>query len=156
MILEIGTVFRWINFPVPRYGEQEKPRWFICIGFSSIVSGIEDIYLCTTTTQLNSFKSSGSRKGHRHFIFNTDKFPFFDEDCIIDFDEKPYTISKEKLNKCKDDISIKGKLDNNTLIMIYNYFFLSNNISLLELHDIHTSYNNAGITGLKKPRPYKK
>jgi len=40
--------------------------------------------------------------------------------------------------------------------MIYNSFLLSKNISPIELLDIHASYNKAGITGLKKPKPYKK
>jgi len=73
LISEIGTVFRWINFPYARYGEKDKPRWFICIGFSSIitsmVTGTEEIFLCTTTTQLDSFKNGGIRKGHRYYIF---------------------------------------------------------------------------------------
>jgi len=32
LTLEIGTVFRWDHFPIPRYGGKTKPRWFISLG----------------------------------------------------------------------------------------------------------------------------
>ena len=154
--LELGTVLRWNNFPDARYGEKNKARWFVCVGFSNLFDQIAEIFLCTTTTQLNSFKYNGNRKGHNHFIFDVNKFNFFDEDCAIDFFEKPYAVNQDRLNKYQNDIEIRGRLDNDTLIFIYNSLFVSKNISPIELSDIHTSYNMAGITGLKKVKPSKK
>jgi len=46
-------------------------------------------------------------------------------------------------------IEEKGKLDEQTLRMIYNRLFRSNAYSRVILRDIHDSFNKAGITGLK-------
>jgi hypothetical protein len=151
--LELGTVFRWNNFPDARYGEKDKARWFICVGFSGIFAQVAEVFLCTTTTQLEAFKDPKRRKGHNHHIFKTKPF---DSECAIDFFEAPYSITQDKIDKLQNDIEIKGKLDKNILTLIYNSLYLSCNISPMELNDIHTSYNNAGITGLKKPKLSKK
>jgi len=156
LTIKIGTVFRWNNFPDARYGEKNKARWFMCVGFSGAFVQISVAYLCTTTTQLEKFKGTGSRRNHDHFIFKTNQFPTFDEDCAIDFDEKPYLIELRKLNAHLKDIEEKGVLDENTLRMIYKRFLRSKHISFKELSDIHNSLNVAGITGLKKPKRFKK
>ncbi len=154
MNLEVGTVFRWDNFPDARYGSEEKARWFICVGFSGKFAQIAMVYLCTTTTQLEKFKKTGSRAAHSKHIFTTNQFQCFEQDCAIDFDERPYPLEKSKLSVCQKDIEIRGSIDKNTLRMIYNRFFRSRSMSYKEIVDIHDSFNMAGITGLKKPKPY--
>jgi len=153
--IELGTVFRWNNFPFPRYPNNEntnKPRWFICVGFSGEFAQVAVAYLCTTTTQVEKFQSSGVRSGHAHFVFKTSQFDFFEEDCVIDFDERPYTMSKEQLKALETEIEIMGILDEQTLRMVYNQLRRSRFISFIELSDIHNSFNMAGISGLKKPK----
>ena len=156
MNLEVGTVFRWDNFSLHRFGGESKPRWFICLGFSGFFAQVAIVYLSTTTTQLQHFGTSGKRRNHSHFIFETNQHPIFEEDCAIDFDERPYHANKANIKSCKNDIIIKGQLNEDTMRMIYNRFYRSRPMSVMELNDIHTSYNNAGIVGLKKPKPLKK
>ena len=151
MNLDIGTLFRWNNFPYPRYGTEIKPRWFIYLGETGPFSQIAILYLATTTTQIQHFQHDGTRAGHAHFKFDIRQFTMFDEDCIIDFDEKPYPIEKEKFLNRQTDIAIKGKFNDDTLRMIYNRFLKSGACSKMEMLDIHNSFNNANITSLKKP-----
>lgn len=155
MNVELGTVFRWTNFPLARYGDKDKPRWFVCVGFSGYLSHVASLYLCTTTTQIDNFNSSGSRKGHSHFIFKVSEFPCFEQDCAIDFDEKPYVIPEGYLSSYEKDLEVRGKLDVDILKMIYKRLLSSDRLSFVELCEIHDSYNRAGITGLKKPKRYR-
>ena len=152
MTLEIGTILRWDNFPLPRYGNETKSRWFIYIGETGLFSQIAIIYLGTTTTQEDHFQAGGTRSGHSHFKFETRQFPEFEEDCILDFDDPPYPIEKKRFLEKQCDISVKGKLREETMRMIYNQFLRSGSCSKMIMLDIHDSFNKAGITGLKKPK----
>ncbi len=156
MNLEVGTVFRWDNFPSHRLGGESKARWFICLGFSGIFAQVAIVYLSTTTTQLQHFGTSGTRRSHSHFIFTTNQHPIFEEDCAIDFDERPYPANEAKIKSCQNDIIIKGRLTEDTMIMIYKRFLRSRSLSYMELNDINNIYINAGIIGLKKPKPLMK
>lgn len=152
MTLEIGTVLKWDNFPLRRYGGELKPRWFIYIGETGLLSQITIIYLATTTTQVDHFQAGGSRSGHNKFTFKTQEFQEFEEDCILDYEERPYDIKKERFLKNQGDISVKGKLKEETMRMIYNLFLRSGSCSNIMMLDIHDSFNKAGITGLKRPK----
>ena len=110
------------------------------------------VYLCTTTTKIDKFKNGGNRCNHSHFKFEVSQFPIFEEACVIDFDEKPYAIEIDRLLSSKADIEIKGKLDDNTLRMIYKRLQQSGSLSYVEMLDIYESFNNCGITGLKRPK----
>ncbi|MDO8723218.1 MAG: hypothetical protein Q7J31_13495 [Syntrophales bacterium] len=152
MTFEIGTVFRWDNFPLPRYGDETKARWFIYLGETGTFSHIAIIYLVTTTTQTNHFQSGGARSGHGHFRFEPRQFPAFEEDSILDFDDQPYAIEKTRYLSNESDISVKGKLKEDTMRMIYNRFLQAGSCSKMVMLDIHDSFNKAGITALKKPK----
>lgn len=115
MTLEIGTVFRWDNFPLPRYGNETKARWFIYLGETRTFSQIAIIYLGTTTTQTAHFQSGGTRSGHGHFRSEARQFPAFEEDCILDFDDPPYSIENEMFLNKQGDIAVKGKLREDTM-----------------------------------------
>lgn len=146
-----GTVFKWNNFPYPRIGDQIKARWFVCLGNTGLLSDPIIVHLCTTTTSLNDFKSGGKRSSHRFLLFEKIRYPCFEEDCILDFDEPSFSESLKSLETNKD-IEIKGELDNQTLKSIYNGISVSKYYSPQILLDIHTSLNQIGITGLKKPK----
>jgi hypothetical protein len=152
LTLEIGTVFRWDNFPLPRYGNETKARWFIYLGETGPFSQIAIIYLVTTTTQTAHFQSGGARSRHDKFKFEARQFPAFEEDCILDFDDPPYPIEKERLLNKQSDISVKGKLREDTMRMIYNRFLQAGSCSKMVMLDIHDSFNKAGIAALKKPK----
>jgi len=138
--LEVGTVFRWDNFPAHRFGGESKARWFICLGFSGIFAQVAIVYLSTTTTQLQHFGTSGTRRNHSHFIFKTNQHPIFEEDCAIDFDERPYPVNEAKFKSSQKDIIIKGQLNEDTMRMIYKQFLRSKPLSVMELIDIHNSW----------------
>lgn len=150
--LKVGSVFRWNNFPYNRYGEGEKARWFICVGFTGSFSQIALIYSYTTTTQLQHFEEGGMRCGHSKFIFKCAEHKCFESDCAIDFDESPYSIEKSKFQSYCTDIEIKGTLREDILRMIYKRTIDSKNISLMVKNDIYNSFNLSGITGLKQPK----
>jgi len=152
LTLQIGTVLKWDNFPLRRYGGKLKPRWFIYIGETGLLSQITIIYLATTTTKADPFKAGGSRSDHNKFTFRTQEFREFEEDCILDYDEQPYAIEKDKFLKNQSDISVKGQLKEETMRMIYNQFLRSGSCSNIIMFDIHDSFNKAGIIGLKKPK----
>lgn len=143
-------MFRWKDFPGPRGGEV-KARWFIYLGDSGYFSQVLIAYICTTTTQIHYFQAGGDRISHDHFLFKKVPNSPFEEECILDFDEPPHTLRKSILEN-NPSIEEKGKLDEQTLRMIYNRLCRSSAYSRVILRDIHDSFNKAGITGLKKPK----
>jgi hypothetical protein len=148
--LKPGTIFKWNDFPYPKIGSKIKPRWFICLGDTGLLSCPIFIHICTTTTSINDFKPGGTREKHRVFSFDKKRYPCFDEDCILDFDERPYSLPEGTLES-NSDIEIKGELDKQTMKLIYEGIFKSQFYSPKILLDIHTSLNKIGITGLRKP-----
>lgn len=148
---EVGTVFRWDSFPAPRVGPPGiKPRWFIFLGKNDTFSQVVFAHFCTTTTQTQHFAPGGSRQNHDKIKLEKGSSPF-DEDCILDCDEPPYTDTLHKLEDEKS-IEVKGKLPEQTMRQIYNRLLLSDDYSYAVLRDIHHSFNLAGIGGLKKPK----
>ena len=68
----------------------------------------------------------------------------------MDFDEEPYAEEKTSL-EVNVDIEIKGQLDRETLKTVYSGIMRSDYYSAKIILDIHTSLNQAGVTGLPKP-----
>ncbi len=150
MQLTVGDVIRWNNFPYPKNGPI-KPRWFVYLGRTSIVSTPVFIYLCTTTTQKQHFLPGGSRSQHARRNLDKRQFPFFEDDCILDFDEDLHHVTQDQIEKCIHDIEIRGRLEQDTMRNIYKQFSRPGVVSRMIMLDIHTSFNNDGITNLKKP-----
>jgi len=148
--LKPGTVFKWNRFPYPRIGSEIKSRWFIFLGDTGILLTPIIIHFCTTTTSIKDFKPGGNRESHFYLKFETKKYPCFDADCILDFDEPPFTELRESLEKNKD-IEIKGQLNKETMKLIYKGILKSPHYSPKIKLDIHVSLNRIGITGLTKP-----
>ena len=150
--LKVGSVFRWDDFPYGRYGDGDKARWFVCVGFTGAFAQTALIYSYTTTSQLQNFEPGGIRHGHSHFIFKCAEHQCFEMDCAIDFDERPYTIEIEKIRQFSSNIEEKGTLRGETMRMIYKRTIESKHTSPIVKNDIYNSYNQAGITGLRKPK----
>lgn len=150
MQFTVGDVIRWNNFPYPKFGDI-KPRWFIYLGRTSIVSSPVFTYLCTTTTQKQHFATGGSRVGHAYRKFDKRQFPFFEEDCILDFDEDLHPARLDIMDKSTKDIEFKGRLDQDTMRNIFKQYSRPGVVSRAIMLDIHCSFNHDGITGLKKP-----
>ena len=146
--MKAGDVFRWVNFPYPQIGTEIKPRWFIYLGNSPSYLTPIIAYLCTTTTSLMDFEKGGRREGHKYYRFGKGKYPF-EEECVLDFYERPFSFSKQELETNKD-IEIRGSLDDGTIREIYEGIYHSSYYSRQEKIDIHDSLNLIGITGLRK------
>jgi hypothetical protein len=101
---------------------------------------------------LSWFWTWRKRASHRYLLLKKTKYPFFDEDCILDFDEASYPVEKKSLEN-NPDIEFKGELDKECLKTIYYGIWKSNYYSPKIVLDIHTSLNQAGITELRKPWP---
>ncbi len=99
---------------------------------------------------MDDFKPEGNRASHHYLKFERKRHPCFDADCILDFDEPPFPEPRESLEANKD-IEIKGELDKETMRLIYWGILKSPYYSPKIVLDIHTSLNQIGITGLRKP-----
>jgi hypothetical protein len=148
--MKAGTVIKWHNFLFPRYGGEIKSRWFICLGDSGKFADPIFVYLCTATTQLQEFSPGGKRERHTICRFNAKNSPF-DEDCILDIDEGPYALTQVQIDN-NIDIEIKGQISEQDMRMIYNHVVRSSRFSKREKLDIHRSFNDIGIMGLKLPK----
>ena len=148
--MKAGTVIKWHDFPFPRYGGEIKARWFICLGDSGKLADPLFIYLCTATTQLQEFGPGGKRERHTTCRFSAKNSPF-DEDCILDIDEGPYALAQAQIDNNKD-VEIKGQIGEQDMRMIYNLVVRSSRFSKREKLDIHRSFNDIGISGLKMPK----
>jgi hypothetical protein len=148
--MTVGNVIKWNNFEDGRKGGETKARWFICLGDSGLFSVPIYIYICTTTTQKSDFQKGGKRANHSYKLFSPTGTPF-DSECLLDFDEPPWSYPKEIFEN-NPDIEILGTLDENTLRSIYNGLLKSNAYSKKILLDIHESFNMVGIENLKKPK----
>lgn len=145
-----GTVFRWREFAFPKYGGELKARWFIYLGDTGPLSSPVIAYICTTTTSLDDFKPGEKRASHRCLLLKKTNYPFFDEDCILDYDEEPYQVENKSLEN-NPNIEIKGELSHETLKTIYYGIWKSNHYSAKIVIDVHASLNQIGISGLRKP-----
>ncbi len=137
-----GTVFKWNNFPVPQFGGPQKPRWFIYLGGTGYFITPEQAHFSTTTTSDIHNKTG--------YVFKAED-SIFEQDCILNRDERPYTRLKSELEN-NPDIEIKGQLSNQQMKDIYNLISLSKQYSKKIKWDIYNSLNMEGITGLRKPR----
>jgi len=144
-----GTVFKWNNFPFPRFGGQGKPRWFIYLGNTGKILTPTIAYIQTTTSKITSYQTGGPKVNHDYLLLRAINTPF-EKDCIIDFSIQPYSLNKNLLENNKD-IKISGNLHENQIRSIYNKIRKSSFYSRKIKLDIHDSLNLIGITGLKKP-----
>jgi hypothetical protein len=148
--MEAGTVFKWNNFKDRKYGGELKPRWFIYLGDTGILTNPIIAHISTTTTNKAAFEPGGSRYNHSICNFYARETPF-EDDSILDINEAYYPIERDRLEN-NPDIEIKGRLTDDQMRMIYNRFRSSDQFSKKVLLDMHESFNKAGIIGLKKPK----
>ncbi len=148
--MNVGTVFRWDQFPFPKFSSEEKPRWFIYLGKSSIFETPIFAYMCTTTSKTQYYKIGGSRDSNPHIIFRSGEYGFI-EDCILDLKTGFYSQITLKQLETNPDIEIKDVLCEVMLRRIYKLILSTQFIPRKIKNDIHDCYNLDGITGLKRP-----
>ncbi|NCO24585.1 MAG: hypothetical protein COZ07_01755 [Candidatus Infernicultor aquiphilus] len=149
--MEIGTVFKWINYPEQRDGIT-KDRWFVYLGTSSKLSTPLNVFIFTTTSKTNLYKSGNERENKKNTInFKAGEFGF-DVDCILDvfFFQNNWTLGE--FEKYKKYFDIKGKISNEKLKIIYGKILKENSIQKIIKIDIKTNLNNIRIFGLERPK----
>ncbi len=148
--MKAGTVIRWENFPDARIVEGElKARWFVHLGRSTALVDPVFLHLSTTTTQLHHFQKGGDRAKHAFCFLKASDTPF-DQDCVIDLFEPPYSFTEEVLTG-NTNIEFRGELTEQYLRQIYACVLRSPYFSRKVILDIHRSLNDIGVTGLKLP-----
>ncbi len=144
-----GDVFKWTKFPDPQFGQEIKTRWFIYLGHTTTPFEQPILaHICTTTTSVDDFKTGGKRASHKCFIFEKGKYPF-DQECVLDFDEDPYAYKKADLESNRN-IELMGKLNDQTMRLIYDRIYFARSYSRKIKMDIRESLQQIGIKGLRK------
>jgi len=112
-----GDIIVLDKFDMQHFPGEDKPIWIIYFGVDSIFDCPIFVYFCKTTTRIDDFKSGRKRDSHKYKKFSKGQYGF-EEDCLIDFNEKPYTdITKEKFNSYT--ITKKGRLPNQDIKEIF-------------------------------------
>ena len=149
--MDIGTVFRWTNYPKQIDGIT-KNRWFVYLGTSSILSTPQNVFIFTTTSQLNLYEPGNKRESNK----NTINFKFgefgFEADCILDVFYFQNNWTLQEFERYKDFFIIKDKVSDEKLKIIYEKILKENSIQKIIKADIRRNLNNIGIYGLKNPK----
>jgi hypothetical protein len=148
--MEAGTVFKWNNFPDPKYGDEIKPRWLVYLGETTSLRPPVYALLCTSTTQTDALEPGGIKYNHSICKYHPNSSPF-EKECFVDVDEGSYDIEKSRLTN-NVDIEIMGRLDEQQMRELYNKILRSPYYSKMKVLDIHRGFNNAGVTSLKIPK----
>ncbi len=148
-----GDVFRWIEFPRPRFDEIVKARWFVYLGTTGPFAQFAYIHCATTTTQTEHYEPGGSRERSSIWRIRVSEITFFDQDCILDYNEQPFSIPESEIQDAlrRGQIEIKGTLPEDKIRMIYKQIMRSDSYSRRILIDIHESLNRFGFSNLKRP-----
>lgn len=149
--MKIGTVFKWIDYPKPIDGFI-KDRWFVYFGTTSILSTFQNVFIFTTTGEIELYKKGNSREKHKNIsYFKMGEFGF-EEDCILDpfFFQNNWPV--DEFNNYSDSFEIKGKLINERLKDCYNKLLHEDKIETIIKKDIRRNLNGIEIYGLKMPK----
>jgi len=115
----VGNVLKWNNFLVPKIGPI-KTRWFIYFGDrSNMQDKNANIFLLSPTTKIKRFKRY-HKVNSEYLLFHSGDYGFSKE-CVINIYNSFYTNVNELLmEQYNNDITIKGVIDNNKLVEIFN------------------------------------
>ncbi len=149
--MNIGTVFKWINYPKPR-DCIIKDRWFVYFGTTSILALEQNVFIFTATSKTNLYKRGSCRENHKNIIgFKTGECGF-EKPCILDpyFFQNNWSI--EEFNNYRSDHEVRGKLPNQVLSDFYYKLLNDGNIETIIIKDIRRNLNSIGIFNLKVPK----
>jgi len=149
--MEIGTVFKWKNYPKPHDGFI-KDRWFVYFGTTGILSIYQNVFIFTTTGETDLYKKGNRREKHKNILyFKAGEFGF-ETDCILDSFFFQNNWSTVEFDTCKNDFEIKGKLSNEKLKDCYNKLLNEDSIQTIIKKDIRRNLNSIEIYDLKIPK----
>ena len=149
--MEIGNVFKWIDYPKPS-DDFIKDRWFIYFGTTSILSTFQNVFIFTTTGKIELYKKGNIRGEHKNIsCFKTGEFGF-EEDCVLDPFFFQNNCSLDEFNSYGDSFEINGKLADERLKDCYNKLLHEDRIETIIKKDIRRNLNNIEIYDLKRPK----
>lgn len=158
VLMEIGCVFRWKDFPFQKDGET-KDRWFIYLGESKsdpleTNDHLIQVIIPTTTANVDLYAEWGDRNNRPHVIFDDKRGFGFACTCVLDLLHEPQALSKQDFNKyiAEGGIQEKGKISHEYLKFVYEAICSPvSGYSMKVKKDIRQNLNTAGITGLTMP-----
>lgn len=148
--MEIGSVFRWDEYPKQREGEL-KVRWFIYLGLSSILSEPQNVFLLPSTTQLELYGRGKRRQNHKKIKIFGKGYCGFEKKSIVDiyFFENNWPL--QEFNSFKRKMIVRGRLPNDDLKQLYELISTDYYIERIVIIDIRRNLNGIGIYNLKMP-----
>ena len=149
--MTVGQVVRWNNFPHAK-DRAAKPRFFIFVGKFSYGATNQNIYLYTTTTKSEYYEAGEIRDKHLTRSFGKGEFGFT-EACILDIDLGWHIVQEHEIRN-NPKIETVGQLPERISREIYELIWKSRSVPLAVKRDIYSSYNLAGITGLRVPQRF--
>ncbi len=149
--MDIGTVFKWLNYPKQIDGGI-KDRWFVYLGTSSILSDPQTVFIFTTTCKIELYEDGNNRSKNKNILFFDSGDYGFTKPCVLDlfFFQNNWTL--DELRAYEKDFRIKGKLTNETLKRFYDKLLGEGTISTIIKKDIRRNLNNIEIYNLKIPK----
>lgn len=147
--LKPGDVIKINDFKLQNKGGKDKPVWMLFLGMDSILDCPIYIHLHRHTTKLQYYEKGGCRETHIIVRIDKKQYNFFDEDCILDFNELPYPIEKNRFeNVISPKSELVGSLKENTIREICKCIKQSPHYSNVVKASIRSSLNKNGITGI--------
>lgn len=148
MELKPGTVILWKEFKIPNYGEEVKPVLMLYLGRDSITEFSIFFHLHRFTGQIQHFRQYGDRDSSLAINYSKTQYTFFDDDCILNFNEHNYSIPKEYFenNFMKNNIEEIGELPEHELRRIFKLLKKAPHYNKKVITSIRESYNRFGIT----------
>lgn len=134
---DVGDVFR-TEEPFTSTGSDAKSRWFIYLGRVSCFEKPLNIFLCTTTTQLQNY----IQRPNTCIVYFYAKDGIFTKDCLIDLESIQTNWTQEKFETFRP--VWKGRLSIEKLKEIVQKI-KNVNISRKILKDILESFRLANI-----------
>ncbi len=120
-------------------GTDAKNRWFVCLGRVNFTRIPRNVFLCTTTTQIQRYE--GTKKSSCVFFSSRDTC--FTDDCLLCLDEIEDAFTEEEFNE-KYNPEFRGRLSDGKLKEIARKLAQAD-IPKAVMNDILDSFRKDGI-----------
>jgi len=137
--LKVGDIILIENFDMQHIGDIEKDIWAVYMGMDSFLDYPVLVYFCRATTQKRNFKKNCIEFPEGKY----EKYGF-KKPCLLDLNEKPYKVEKEKFNTYNITKIDKERLPKDIIIRIVDVC-LKEYLSPAQLKNIKDSMSKVGI-----------
>lgn len=148
MMPQIGSLFKWENFPHPD-DAKIKDRYFIYLGNTSRLTPPVMVYLCTTTTQLQYYEKDGIRSRNKYLRINAGEYGL-PKDCVLDITK--WTSDFAELDIVKSEACIQilcERLDGAFLRKVWDLIRADRSIAMIIKQDIAASLRRIEVGGIR-------